>query len=143
MIEPIYISIFKDSFLSSTVISPNGEFAYPVAMMLNKGTPLNNTIAAWAGSLCGVTVFFLVFFILASIFKKFLETNATYPAAKYYINKTSPLFGILIALPKLFIIPVFFFGITRMNFTKFLIIAAVYRAAFYVYSLYNIHPLSI
>ncbi len=141
MINPVYIEVLKDSFLSNFIATVDAELAYPMVLMFGKHDVITTSIFAFIGSTGGLTATYGLFYALAVLMKKMLESNYGYPAAQHYTSKLAPIFGVFSALPQLSIIPAFFFGLTKMNFYKFLIVIAFYRAAYYIYALNTIHPL--
>lgn len=141
MLDPIYTLVLKDSLFANFLPTINFEFAYPVMLMFGKHDPILASAAALAGSTAGLILNFYIFVIFAVLLDKQLHTNPGFPAVKHYINKFSPLLGILIASPQFAIIPIFFFGVIKMNLKRFLLITIFYRAVYYAFMLNTTHAL--
>ncbi len=141
MFDSVYISVFKDSLYSGFIGTINAEFAYPALLLFGRHDNILGTAAALAGSTLGLVVSYFVFVLLAKLLKKQLYSNPGFPAAKHYVDKFSPLIGALAVLPEFTVIPTFFFGVTQLNFKKFLIIIVFYRVVYYTYMLNTTHVL--
>lgn len=133
----VYLDIIKDSFFSFFPLTVSEEFAYNATISFGKHDVLFSTLSAIAGSSLGLIATYLVFYGLALLLKKLLDSNSGYPAARHYTNKLAPIFGAVSAFPQVGVIPAFFFGITKLRFLKFLAIILFFRSCYYIFFLFN------
>jgi len=141
MPNTVYIDIFKDSFLSNFLITLSSEFAYPFALYFGKPDAVTASIAAFFGSVVGISASFALFLLLAKLLKKHLESNPNFPTVKHYITKFSPLMGALALIPELGLLPAFFFGIVSLSWRRFIAIICFYKAIYYTYMLISTQPI--
>jgi membrane protein YqaA with SNARE-associated domain len=135
--DSVYLDIIKDSFLSFFPLTVSEEFAYAATISFGKHDVFISTLSAIAGSSFGLIVTYLAFYGLALLLKKLLDSNSGYPAAQHYTNKLSPVFAIVMAFPQIAVIPAFFFGITKLKFTKLLALVIFFRSCYYMFFLFN------
>ncbi len=135
MLNSVYLEILKDSFWSNFAPTVNGEFAYTIVLYFGKNDNIIATLAAFLGSVSGLTATYALFYGLAVLLRKILDRNPGYPQARHYINKLSPIFGMISVIPEICVIPAFFFGFAKLDFKKFILITALYRAIYYIFVL--------
>jgi membrane protein YqaA with SNARE-associated domain len=141
MFDSVYIDVFRDSFFAYFIGTLDGEFAFPTLLMYGKHSGIVAAATACLASTLALTANYFIFFLVAKLLKKQLDSNPGFPAVKHYVNKFSPAIGALGILQDFSLIPVFFFGVTQLNFKKFLIIIVFYRVVYYIYMLNTTHVL--
>jgi membrane protein YqaA with SNARE-associated domain len=136
MLDPIYLTIAKDSFFGNFGPTVSGEFAYKVALSFGTYNNILASVAAFIGSVGGLFATYGLFYALAVILKEVLDRNPGYPQARHYISKFAPVFGIIMMMPQICVIPPFFFGFGKMNWKRFLMVLVFYRVMYYIFMLY-------
>lgn len=128
----LILRIFNDSFFAHLIFTFNYDFAYEFAVYFGHN-PYIVSMVSLAGSLCGITSSFAVFYILGGVFKKSLESSYNYRPLKHYFNKYRYIVSCLVAFPTISVVIPFFAGLLRIKPGSMIMIFLFYRLVYYFY----------
>ena len=134
----IYWIIFKNSALAHFILTFDSDFAYEFAIYYNSDI-LPATLASLAGSMSGLTLSYLLFYIIGHIFKKYFESSYNFKPLKHYYTKYRLIITSVVAVPYLSITATFFSGLLRLSPKSIIPIFLLYRVAYYCYFLLTVN----
>jgi len=131
-----YFEVLKDAFISNFILTFQKEWGFSLLMHFGEYNNVIGLVYALIGSILGLYLTFLIFYIIAKKFHQFLDKSVSYQPFCDFVNKYKYIFALPIMLPEMTVLVPFFAGFAKMDKLKFLTICVVYRALFYVIILY-------